>query len=139
MREFVSLNLRDNGKENILEETVYDVCMCASACVCSLAFLASPASFCNLYMLPYSLLGNPNTRKGGLIGLAAVAIGLGKDSSSYIASLVRPVVLCFHDGDNRVQYCACESLYNIVKVARGAILPHFNEVFDGLSNSFVTM
>ncbi|GFN77931.1 vac14-like protein [Plakobranchus ocellatus] len=76
---------------------------------------------------------NPNTRKGGLIGLAAVAIGLGKDSSSYIASLVRPVVLCFHDGDSRVQYYACESLYNIVKVARGAILPHFNEVFDGLS------
>ncbi|GFN85192.1 protein vac14 homolog [Plakobranchus ocellatus] len=38
---------------------------------------------------------NPNTRKGGLIGLAAVAIALGK-------------------------------------VARGAILPHFNEVFDGL-------
>ncbi|GFS06659.1 protein VAC14 homolog [Elysia marginata] len=76
---------------------------------------------------------NPNTRKGGLIGLAAVAIGLGKDSSSYIASLVRPVVLCFHDGDSRVQYYACEALYNIVKVARGAILPHFNEVFDGLS------
>ncbi|GFO16656.1 protein vac14 homolog [Plakobranchus ocellatus] len=39
---------------------------------------------------------NPNTRKGGLIGLAAVAIGLGK-------------------------------------VAREAILPHFNEVFEGLS------
>ncbi|GFO30048.1 Pol polyprotein [Plakobranchus ocellatus] len=76
---------------------------------------------------------NPNTRKGGLIGLAAVAIGLGKDSSSYIASLVRLVVLCFHDGDSRVQYYACESLYNIVKVARGDILPHFNEVFDGLS------
>ncbi|GFO49138.1 protein vac14 homolog [Plakobranchus ocellatus] len=64
---------------------------------------------------------NPNTRKGGLIGLAAVAIGLGKDSISYIASLVPPVVLCFHDGDSRVQYYACESLYNIVKVARGAI------------------
>ncbi|RUS77339.1 hypothetical protein EGW08_014893 [Elysia chlorotica] len=76
---------------------------------------------------------NPNTRKGGLIGLAAVAIGLGKDSCNYIASLVRPVVLCFHDGDSRVQYYACEALYNIVKVARGAILPHFNEVFDGLS------
>ncbi|GFN96293.1 protein vac14 homolog [Plakobranchus ocellatus] len=82
---------------------------------------------------------NPNTRKGGLIGLAAVAIGLGKDSSSYIASLVRPVVLCFHDVDSRVQYYACESLYNIVKVARGAILPHFNQVFDGLSNSFVNI
>ncbi|XP_059156655.1 protein VAC14 homolog [Physella acuta] len=76
---------------------------------------------------------NPNTRKGGLIGLAAVAIGLGKDSCNYITNLVRPVVLCFHDGDSRVQYYACEALYNIVKVARGAVLPHFNEIFDGLS------
>ncbi|GFN91814.1 protein vac14 homolog [Plakobranchus ocellatus] len=44
---------------------------------------------------------NPNTSKGGLIGLAAVAIGLGK-------------------------------------VARGAILPHFNEVFDGPTKDIVT-
>ncbi|BFZ12886.1 hypothetical protein BsWGS_15925 [Bradybaena similaris] len=76
---------------------------------------------------------NPNTRKGGLIGLAAVAIGLGKESCTYINNLVHPVVMCFHDGDSRVQYYACEALYNIVKVARGAVLPHFNNIFDGLS------
>ncbi|CAL1543961.1 unnamed protein product [Lymnaea stagnalis] len=76
---------------------------------------------------------NPNNRKGGLIGLAAVAIGLGKESCTYINNLVRPVVICFHDVDSRVQYYACEALYNIVKVARGAVLPHFNEIFDGLS------
>ncbi|KAK7493852.1 hypothetical protein BaRGS_00014993, partial [Batillaria attramentaria] len=76
---------------------------------------------------------NPNTRKGGLIGLAAVAIGLGKESCTYINELVLPVIACFHDGDSRVQYYACEALYNIVKVARGAVLPFFNDIFDGLS------
>ncbi|XP_055892261.1 protein VAC14 homolog [Biomphalaria glabrata] len=81
----------------------------------------------------YAVSQNPNIRKGGLIGLAAVAIGLGKDSCSYINNLVRPVVVCFHDGDSRVQYYACEALYNIVKVSRGAVLPHFNDIFDGLS------
>ncbi|KAH9509518.1 PtdIns(3,5)P(2) sythesis regulation factor [Bulinus truncatus] len=86
----------------------------------------------------YAVSQNPNTRKGGLIGLAAVAIGLGKDSCNYINNLVRPVVVCFHDGDSRVQYYACEALYNIVKVARGAVLPHFNDIFDGLSKDIVT-
>ena len=33
----------------------------------------------------------------------------------------------------RTRYYACESLYNISKVARGKILPYFNEVFDGLA------
>ena len=47
--------------------------------------------------------------------------------------LVRPVLACFHDQDSRVRYYACESLYNIVKVARGAVLPFFNDIFDGLS------
>lgn len=35
--------------------------------------------------------------------------------------------------DSRLRYYACEALYNIVKVASGAVLPHFNVLFDGLS------
>lgn len=31
-----------------------------------------------------------------------------------------------------MRYYACESLYNIAKVARGHILSYFNEIFDGL-------
>ncbi|XP_041376053.1 protein VAC14 homolog [Gigantopelta aegis] len=76
---------------------------------------------------------NPNTRKGGLIGLAATSIALGRDSCSYINELVKPVISCFHDSDSRVRYYACEALYNIVKVSRGSVLPFFNEIFDGLS------
>lgn len=71
-----------------------------------------------------------NSRKGGLIGLAAAAIGLGQDTRVHIQRLLGPVLQCFGDQDSRVRYYACESLYNITKVARGAILQLFNEVFD---------
>lgn len=43
------------------------------------------------------------------------------------------MLTCFGDADSRLRYYACEALYNIVKVARGAIVPHFNVLFDGLS------
>lgn len=81
----------------------------------------------------FALSQNANSRKGGLIGLAASAIALGKDSPSYINDLVKPVLTCFFDSDSRVRYYGCESLYNIIKVARTAILPFFNDIFDGLS------
>ena len=38
----------------------------------------------------------------------------------------------FNDQDSRVRYYACEALYNIAKVARGGIVPFFNDVFDAL-------
>lgn len=43
------------------------------------------------------------------------------------------MLACFNDADSRLRYYACEALNNIVKVARGAVLPHFNVLFDGLS------
>lgn len=81
----------------------------------------------------FTLSQNPSSRKGGLIGLAAVAIALGKDAGSYVPDLVKPVLTCFTDSDSKIRYYACESLYNIVKVIRAAILPYFAEIFDGLS------
>lgn len=44
-----------------------------------------------------------------------------------------PVLACFSDQDARVRYYACESMYNIAKVAKGEILLFFNEVFDALA------
>ncbi|KAJ3339402.1 hypothetical protein HDU93_008310 [Gonapodya sp. JEL0774] len=75
----------------------------------------------------------PNARNGGLIGLAGAAIALGPDLVSYLADIMPPVLACFNDQDNRVRYYACESMYNIAKVARGDILRYFNELFDILS------
>ena len=50
----------------------------------------------------------------------------------HLPELVQPVLTCFDDPDARVRYYACESLYNISKVARGAVLVFFNSTFDGL-------
>ena len=92
----------------------------------------------------------PHARNGGLIGLAAASIALGsvgrtslcqegahltrsqEDVARYLKSIVPPVLACFTDQDARVRYYACESMYNIAKVAKGEILLFFNEVFDAL-------
>ncbi|XP_067619606.1 protein VAC14 homolog [Eurosta solidaginis] len=76
---------------------------------------------------------DPNRRKGGLIGLAATSLALGKDSERYVSELVTPILNCLNDPDVRVRYFACESLYNVVKVARVAIIPFFPELFSALS------
>jgi vacuole morphology and inheritance protein 14 len=75
---------------------------------------------------------NANHRKGGLIGLAATAIGLMAEANSHLDELIPPVLHCFDDPESRVRYYACESLYNIAKVARAGILRYFNQIFDGL-------
>uniref|UniRef100_A0A2K6DPW3 VAC14 component of PIKFYVE complex n=1 Tax=Macaca nemestrina TaxID=9545 RepID=A0A2K6DPW3_MACNE len=87
----------------------------------------------------FALSQHPHSRKGGLIGLAACSIALGKDSGLYLKELIEPVLTCFNDADSRLRYYACEALYNIVKVARGAVLPHFNVLFDGLKGCFLNL
>ncbi|KAJ4303608.1 hypothetical protein N0V90_002507 [Kalmusia sp. IMI 367209] len=74
----------------------------------------------------------PHARNGGLIGLAAASIALGPDVARYLEEIVPPVLACFTDQDARVRYYACESMYNIAKVAKGEILVYFNQVFDAL-------
>ncbi|KAJ1570089.1 hypothetical protein HK096_002277 [Nowakowskiella sp. JEL0078] len=75
----------------------------------------------------------PNAKNGGLIALAAVAIALGPNISHYCDDIVPPILSCLADPDTRVRYYACESMYNVVKIARTDILKFFNEIFDALS------
>jgi vacuole morphology and inheritance protein 14 len=76
---------------------------------------------------------HPNSRNGGLIGLAAATIALGQNEvATYLEDIIHPVLACFGDQDARVRYYACESMYNIAKVAKGEILLYFNEIFDAL-------
>ncbi|KRZ68337.1 Protein VAC14 -like protein [Trichinella papuae] len=75
---------------------------------------------------------NPHTRKGGLLGLAAVAIALGKHSEKYSNVLLVPVLECLQDTDTRVRYYACEASYNIIKIARETALLQFSVLFDAL-------
>ncbi|CEO59843.1 Putative Vacuole-associated enzyme activator complex component [Penicillium brasilianum] len=76
----------------------------------------------------------PHARNGGLIGLAAASIALGSEGvAPYLKEIVPPVLACFTDQDARVRYYACESMYNIAKVAKGEVLLFFNEIFDALA------
>lgn len=55
-----------------------------------------------------------------------------KELPRYLEIIVPPVLACFTDQDARVRYYACESMYNIAKVAKGEILKYFNFIFDAL-------
>lgn len=81
----------------------------------------------------YCVSKDPNKRKGGLIALASCAIALGQDCDAYISELLTPVLNCLLDPDTRVRYFASESLYNVVKISRQAIIPMFPEIFSALS------
>eukprot|EP00301_Raphidiophrys_heterophryoidea_P021682 c6035_g1_i1.p1 GENE.c6035_g1_i1~~c6035_g1_i1.p1 ORF type:complete len:653 (+),score=210.75 c6035_g1_i1:40-1959(+) len=75
---------------------------------------------------------SPNHRKGGLLGIAAVAVGLNEDFSMFLDDLINPVLVCFVDPDSRTRYHACEAMYNIIKMARSQVVPRFNNIFEGL-------
>lgn len=79
---------------------------------------------------------NANYRKGGLAGLAATATGLQNETAEFLSSLLPSVLHCFDDPDSRVRFYACESLYNMAKVSRRAILSYFNQIFEGLTKLF---
>ena len=81
----------------------------------------------------FAISQNPHMRKGGLIGLAAMAIGLGRETVNYTGDLISPILTCLSDADSRVRYYACESLYNVVKVARENVLPMFSDIFSSIS------
>jgi len=80
----------------------------------------------------YTFSAQPNSRKGGLIGLSSIAIALLHHSTPYLELILPPVLRCFVDQDPRVRYYACEALYNIAKICRADILLYINELFDGL-------
>jgi vacuole morphology and inheritance protein 14 len=73
----------------------------------------------------YTYSVNGNSKKGGLIALAACVIGLQQDTFRFLHMIIPPVLKCFSDVDHRVRYYACEALYNISKVSEACqLLPH---------------
>ena len=49
-----------------------------------------------------------------------------------LPDILPPVLHSFNDQDPRVRYYACESVYNICKVARGGCMPLFEPLFDAI-------
>ena len=62
----------------------------------------------------FIMSSDTNKKRGGLLGIAAVCIGLGKDTEQFMEELVNPILNCLKDVDNKVRYAAIESLYNVV-------------------------
>ncbi|SGZ54411.1 CIC11C00000003916 [Sungouiella intermedia] len=75
--------------------------------------------------------GSTSAKMGAITALGSVSVALGSFAIAYfLEEIVTPIFATFRDTDARVRYYACESLYNIAKIARGEILLYFNEVFD---------
>ena len=90
-------------------------------------------SLISLITKDFSNSNNTHNRNGGLIALAAAGIALGAHIKDFLPSIVPPILQAFSDNDSRVRYYACESMYNIGKVAKLHILEWFNEIFDQLT------
>ena len=76
----------------------------------------------------------PNTRNGGLIGLASVSIALqATHIRAYLDDIMPPILACLGDQNSTVRYYACESMYNVAKIGKEGSLIYFNELFDALS------
>ncbi|KAJ2416815.1 hypothetical protein GGI10_000675 [Coemansia sp. RSA 2530] len=74
------------------------------------------------------------SRIGGLVALAATAVALTHiNIRPFLPQMVPPMVSALSDGESKVRYFACESLYNVAKVSRGQLLRWFNDIFDGLA------
>lgn len=55
-----------------------------------------------------------------------------QETARYLDVMLPAVTSLLQDQEARVRYYACESLYNITKVSRDHILPHFDRIFKGL-------
>uniref|UniRef100_A0A1D1ZXQ0 Vacuolar protein 14 C-terminal Fig4-binding domain-containing protein n=2 Tax=Auxenochlorella protothecoides TaxID=3075 RepID=A0A1D1ZXQ0_AUXPR len=88
----------------------------------------------------YALSAKANARKGGLLCLAASAVGMASAPGAHgevvaeamMPRLVPPILSSFTDPDARVRYYALEALYNVAKSTRAAFLAAFPDVFDAL-------
>ena len=80
----------------------------------------------------FAFAGQPNQRKGGLIGLASCAIGLGTLTVEHLGVIMPAVIRNFSDPEPRVRYYACESLFNVTKICRSAVLPFFPDIFASI-------
>lgn len=74
------------------------------------------------------------SRTGGLIALASVALGLPGSLRDVLQRDILEICLKMVDDEEpRVRYCACESVFNIVKGSGARCIPLFPTVFDFLS------
>lgn len=75
-----------------------------------------------------------NSRKGGLVALASVALGLrGNLSDDHVRLMITRCLASFSDEDAQVRYFACESVFNILKICRESGLFELPALLGGIS------
>mmetsp|Transcript_8313 Transcript_8313/g.12314 ORF Transcript_8313/g.12314 Transcript_8313/m.12314 type:complete len:1668 (+) Transcript_8313:74-5077(+) len=90
----------------------------------------------------YVRSANEDARKGGVVALAACAIGLKKadESNSDIVEckdlILASVVHSCQDHSQRVRYYATESLFNVIKVIPALAVQHFFILFEILRSLY---
>ena len=70
-----------------------------------------------------------NLKKGVLLGLAASAIGFGRDARPFLTELLGPILHAAQESDSRLRYFACESLYNVTKAVRTQLIQDWISTF----------
>ncbi|CAL9118766.1 unnamed protein product [Musa textilis] len=86
----------------------------------------------DMFATEFTANPQPDRRKCGLKGLAAVALGLKENAPAYLEEIVPPVLHRVTDEDSTVRFIASETLYNVAKVVRGDIIIYFDKIFDAL-------
>ncbi|KAJ5080521.1 protein vac14 [Anaeramoeba ignava] len=91
-----------------------------------------------IQFLTNKLLNSPNInqRKGCLMGLSAIAVGLGDSLLIFQDLILKHVIYCFSDPDFSVRFAACEVFYNIAKVSKDQIFSLIKEILVGFSVLF---
>lgn len=68
-----------------------------------------------------------------MYGLSVIAVTLyQKKDVENLDKILKPVIKCFNDKDQKVQLAACDAMFNIVKTCKEAILryKYFLDIFD---------
>lgn len=91
----------------------------------------------NYLLINYIDSDQPNHRKGGLLGLSGVILALTTkrntltyEGITYLSEIIPIIEKCLEDEESSVRYYACETLYNVMKVARYHIILYFNLIFN---------
>ena len=84
---------------------------------------------------------NEDARKGGVVALAAAAIGLKKVSNNSSSDDCRDLILASvvhacQDHSQRVRYYATESLFNVIKVMPALAIQHFFILYEILRSLY---
>jgi len=83
----------------------------------------------------YAFAEGMNQRKGGMTALAAVAVGLGEHAPAHLHRIFPAVLANMEDQEPKCRFYAAESLYNIIRATRDAMVPFFVDggIFDGVA------